>query len=250
MGQLHFECLPLMLPLFSYSCATCLLARRRRRRCPPCPAGPGVYRTPGWSPASLQSPGRRSGWCGRDAVWQRGRKPVTTPSSRERHQRELLHSLILDDTLWMIKFNSFHTKVCSVIFTWISTVYRFKIGGSRGRVLREVWHLLVCPTFLSHQPYFLHSNSVHAAFDCDFAAFYRKCISSTWTKVSTLTGKHESWMQNCNCLERWHSVVEILTAIVTTVRSAKAVITTFCRMLSCGDISRERWSWLWQTPVL
>ncbi|KAF3854583.1 hypothetical protein F7725_022638 [Dissostichus mawsoni] len=31
---------------------------------------------------------------------------------------------------------------------------------------------------------------------------------------------------------------EILTAIVTTVRSAKAVITTFCRMLSCGDRRR------------
>lgn len=33
-------------------------------------------------------------------------------------------------------------------------------------------------------------------------------------------------------------VREILTAIVTTVRSAKAVITTFCRMLSCEG--RER----------
>lgn len=37
-----------------------------------------------------------------------------------------------------------------------------------------------------------------------------------------------------------HSVGEILTAIVTTVRSAKAVITTFCRMLSCEDRGQTR----------
>lgn len=32
----------------------------------------------------------------------------------------------------------------------------------------------------------------------------------------------------------------ILTAIVTTVRSAKAVITTFCRMLSCEDTEARK----------
>lgn len=32
---------------------------------------------------------------------------------------------------------------------------------------------------------------------------------------------------------------DILTAMITTVRSAKAVITTFCRMFSCGDGGRE-----------
>jgi len=60
---------------FLPSCATCLLARRRWRRCPPWPAGPGACRTPGWCPASSQSPGRRSGWCGRGAARQTGRKP-------------------------------------------------------------------------------------------------------------------------------------------------------------------------------
>lgn len=34
------------------------------------------------------------------------------------------------------------------------------------------------------------------------------------------------------------AVPTTLTAMVTTVRSAKAVITTFCRMLSCGQSGR------------
>lgn len=50
----------------------------------------------------------------------------------------------------------------------------------------------------------------------------------------------ESCMHYCKRLRLRHSVVgEILTAIVTTVRSAKAVITTFCRMLSCEGGERR-----------
>ncbi len=76
----------------SLSCAICLLARRRWRRCPPSPAGPRACRTPGWSPASSQSPGRHSGWCGRDAVRRRGRKTNHFIEEHRGMSEKLLHS--------------------------------------------------------------------------------------------------------------------------------------------------------------
>lgn len=94
MGQLHFEWLRLtLLPLLS--CAICLPVRRRQRRCLPCPAAPGACRTPGLSPASSQSLGRHSGWCGRDAVRRRGKESVATLTLKsQKNQRVATQTFI------------------------------------------------------------------------------------------------------------------------------------------------------------
>lgn len=70
---------------------------------------------------------------------------------------------------------------------------------------------------------------------CSRASFYKKHI--------VRAGWRSSWLSGGKCLSRVgycritakYCKKKVLTAIVTTVRSAKAVITTFCRMLSCWE---------------
>lgn len=104
------------------------------------------------------------------------------------------------------------------------------------------WKACICsaspfPSLLFSLTVLIFSTVLQLQF-CILAAFapvYENRISSLEGR-SALSGGGVGWggyMDYCKCLEHGHSVEEILTAIVTTVRSAKAVITTFCRMLSC-----------------